>query len=91
IRKVLGAGVGSILMIVTKEFIIMISIALVIASPIAYLGMNAWLKDFATRIQLQWWIFAAAGLFVMTIALLTIASRALKAALSNPILALKNE
>lgn len=91
IRKVLGASVASLLVIVSKEFVVLILIALCIASPIAYMGLTFWLKDFAYRIEPQWWLFILAGLFVITIALLTIGFRATKAALSNPVKALKTE
>ena len=91
IRKVLGASISSILGIVSKEFIILIIVALVIASPIAYFGIQAWLKDFAYRIEINWWLFAIAGFLVMTVALLTIGSRAIQAAWMNPVKSLRME
>lgn len=91
IRKVLGAGVGSILSLISKEFVILILIAIVIASPIAYFGVDHWLQEFAYRIKLEWWLFALAGGLVLSTALLIIGARALQAALNNPVKALRTE
>jgi putative ABC transport system permease protein len=91
IRKVLGASVGQIVTLLSKDFIILVLIALVIASPIAWWAMNRWLQDFAYRIDLGWPIFAAAGVLAVCIALFTVSFLALRAALSNPIKALRQE
>jgi putative ABC transport system permease protein len=91
IRKVLGASVGQIVTLLSKDFIVLVLIALVIASPVAWWGMNRWLQDFAYRIDLGWPIFAAAGVLAICIALFTVSFLALRAALSNPIKALRQE
>ncbi|HEX2935483.1 MAG TPA: FtsX-like permease family protein, partial [Bacteroidales bacterium] len=85
IRKVLGATVGSIVFIFSKEFIILIAIAFAISAPIAWYYMHQWLQDYVYRIDIEWWIFAAGGLVAITIALLTISFQAIKAAISNPV------
>ena len=84
-------GVGSILSLISKEFVILILIAIVIASPIAYFGVDHWLQEFAYRIKLEWWLFALAGGLVLSTALLIIGARALQAALNNPVKALRTE
>lgn len=89
IRKVLGAGVSSIVGVLSKEFFILIGTAILIASPIAYFAADQWLKDFAYRINIQWWIFVLAAGIVLTLTLLTIGFRAVKAAIANPIQSLR--
>jgi putative ABC transport system permease protein len=91
IRKVLGAPVGSIMAMLSKDFLKLVFIAFVIACPLAGYAMSRWLEDFAYRIDLAWWIFAMAGLLVLVIALLTISFQAIKAALANPVKSLRNE
>ena len=91
IRKVLGASVFGIVALLTKDFIRLIVLALLIASPIAYLLMNTWLQDFTYRINLEWWFFALAGLVTLAVALLTVSYQAIKAALMNPVKSLKSE
>ncbi|GAB3935700.1 ABC transporter permease [Mucilaginibacter myungsuensis] len=91
IRKVLGAGTGSIVILFSKEFVILVGIAFVIAAPIAWYYMHQWLQAYAYRISISWWLFAAGGLASVLIALLTISSRALMAAMVNPVKSLKNE
>src|SRR5664279_676647 len=85
IRKVLGAGVINITRLLTKDFLKLVIVAIVIASPIAWLAMNKWLQDFAYRINIKWWMFIAAGLLAMVIALITISFQSIKAAIANPI------
>ena len=89
IRKVLGAAVSRIVVLISKEFITLISIAFVIAVPVGYYFVNKWLQDFAYRINIGWWMFAAAGIFVLVIALLTMSFQAIKAARGNPVNSLK--
>jgi putative ABC transport system permease protein len=89
IRKVLGASVSRIVVLISKEFITLISIAFVIAVPVGYYFVNKWLQDFAYRINIGWWMFAAAGIFVLVIALLTMSFQAIKAANVNPVKSLK--
>lgn len=84
IRKVLGAGVADIVFLLNKEFVVLVSIALAIASPIAFMGLRRWLQSFAYRITISWWIFVLAGLIALTISLLTISLRVIRAALINP-------
>lgn len=91
IRKVLGASVKSILFMVTREFMILIIIAGVIAVPAAYYIMNTWLDDFAYRAPMSLWVFVGAGLLALAIALITITARSLKAATANPVSSLKSE
>ncbi len=91
IRKVLGASVPGIVGMLSKEFILLVLIAAVIAFPLAWLGMHSWLKDFAYRINIGWWVFAVAGVLSMFIALTTVSYQALKAALANPVKSLRSE
>ena len=91
IRKVLGAGVADIVFLLNKEFMVLVGIALVIASPIAFLGMHRWLQNFAYRIAISWWIFVLAGLITLAISLLTISLRVIRAALTNPTDNLRSE
>lgn len=91
IRKVLGASVVSITTLLSKDFLILVLIALVIASPIAYYAMNSWLQDFSYRIEISWWVFVLAGVLAVLVALLTVGFQAVKAAVMNPIKSLKSE
>jgi putative ABC transport system permease protein len=91
IRKVLGASVGSIVTLLSKDFIRLVLIALVIASPLAWYAMNRWLQDFAYKIGIEWWVFALAGLLAVGIALLTVSFQSVKAALMNPVKSLRSE
>ncbi len=91
IRKVLGAAVSRIVFLISKEFIILISIAFVIAIPVGYYFVNLWLRDFAYRINIGWWMFALAGGLVILIAMATIGFRAMKAAFTNPARSLRTE
>ncbi|SEL71124.1 FtsX-like permease family protein [Olivibacter domesticus] len=91
IRKVLGASLSSILNLLSKDFIKIIFIALMVASPITWWAMSKWLEDFAYHIELQWWMFVLAGLMALVIALLTVSWQAIKAALANPVESLRNE
>ncbi len=91
IRKVLGATAGSIVYLFTKEFVTLISIAFVIATPIAWYFMNKWLQDYVYRIDISWWIFIATGIVAIIIALATISFHAIKAAVANPVKSLKGD
>ncbi len=91
IRKVLGASVMNIIESISKEFIRLIILAFVIASPIAWYVMNQWLQDFAYRISISWWMFALAGAAIVFIALVTISFQAIKAAIANPVKSLRTE
>jgi len=91
IRKVLGASAANIVYLFSKEFIILITIAFVIATPIAWYYMHTWLQDYVYRIRISWWIFAAGGLAAIIIALATISFQAIRAALANPVKSLRTE
>ncbi|GAB3964051.1 ABC transporter permease [Spirosoma terrae] len=91
VRKVLGASVSGIVMLLSKDFLKLIGISLLLASPIAWWAMNQWLQDFAYKIDIAWWMFALAGLLVAGIALLTVSLQSIKAALTNPVKSLRNE
>ncbi|ODS80590.1 MAG: hypothetical protein ABS46_13825 [Cytophagaceae bacterium SCN 52-12] len=91
IRKVLGASVSGIVAMLSKDFATLVLIAVAIASPIAWWAMNQWLLDFAYRIRIEWWMFAATGLAAIAIALLTVSYESVRAALANPVESLRNE
>jgi putative ABC transport system permease protein len=91
IRKVLGASVANIVSLLSGDFVKLVLVAIVIATPFAWWGMNNWLNDFAYRVAIQWWIFGIAGLMAVVIALLTVGSLALKAATGNPVKSLRAE
>ena len=91
IRKVLGASTGNIVYLFSKDFILLIAIAFAIASPIAWYYMNHWLQDYAYRISINWWLFAAGGMAALIIALATISFQALKAAMANPVKSLSTD
>ncbi len=91
IRKVLGAHVSHIVLMVVRDFLKLVIIAAVIAFPVAWWGMNKWLQDFAYRVGISWWIFFAAGLLAVLIALATISFQAIKAAVANPVKSLRTE
>lgn len=91
IRKVLGANVSVIVGMLSKDFIKLVIIAIVIASPLAWLSMQQWLSGFAYRDGIKWWIIAAAGAGAMFIAFITISFQSIKAALANPVKSLKSE
>ncbi len=91
IRKVLGASISKIVAMLSKDFVILVTIAIVVATPIVWLAMNKWLDDFAYRIEIEWWIFIVAGLLSIVISLLTVSYQAIKAAIVNPIDSLRDE
>ncbi len=89
IRKVLGASIASIVALLSRDFLKLVLIAIVMASPIAWYFMNAWLADFAYKIDIGWWVFALAGGLAVGIALLTVSFQSIKAALMNPVESLR--
>src|SRR5690606_37435097 len=91
IRKVLGASITSISTMLSKDFIILIIIAILVASPIAWWSMNKWLEDFAYHIEIRWWMFGLSGMTVVVIALITVSFQAVKAAIANPVDSLRAE
>ncbi len=91
IRKILGATISDITTLLSWDFLKLVGIALLIASPIAWYFMNNWLQDFAYHIDIQWWVFVCAGIAAIAIAFLTISSQSIRAALTNPVESLRNE
>lgn len=91
IRKVLGSSVSGIIALLSKDYIRLVGVAIVIAVPLAWWAMNRWLEDFAYRIQIDWWVFAVSGLAAIFIALFTVSFKAVKAALMNPVRSLRSE
>jgi putative ABC transport system permease protein len=91
IRKVLGASTESVVLLLSKNFIILIVISLCIASPIAWIFMNKWLQDFAYRVNINWWVFAIAAGAAIAIAFITVSFQAIKAAVANPVESLRTE
>ncbi|SOD79037.1 ABC transporter permease [Spirosoma fluviale] len=90
VRKVLGASVPNIVVLLSKDFLKLVLIAILIASPLAWWAMHQWLKDFAYRIDIEWWVFALAGLIAIGIAQLTVSFQSIKAALMNPVKSLRS-
>jgi putative ABC transport system permease protein len=91
IRKVLGASITGITAMLSREFVKLVLIAFVIASPIAWWGMNVWLQDYQYRIKIGWWMFAVAAGLVVFIALVTVSFQSIKAAMKNPVNSLRSE
>ncbi|MEO8110884.1 MAG: ABC transporter permease [Ginsengibacter sp.] len=91
IRKVLGATPGNIVYLFSKEFIILIAVAFIIATPLSWYFMNKWLQDYVYRIDISWWVFIVGGAAAIFIALATISFQAIKAAIANPVKSLRTE
>ncbi|HMI59385.1 MAG TPA: ABC transporter permease [Puia sp.] len=91
VRKVLGASTGSIVGLLSRDFLKLVAIAALIAFPIAWYTMHNWLRDFAYRISIQWWVFLVAGFLAAGVALVTIGFQAIRAALANPVKSLRSE
>jgi putative ABC transport system permease protein len=91
IRKVLGASIRNILVLLSTDFMKLIVIALVLAIPVGWFVMHKWLQDFAYRISIHWWVFIIAAIIALLIALFTISTQAIKAAIANPVKALRSE
>ena len=91
IRKVMGASINQLLVLLSKDFLKLVLIAFLIAIPLTWIIMNHWLEDFAYRINISWWVFGIAGLISIEIAFATISFQAIKAAVANPVKSLKNE
>lgn len=91
VRKVLGASVRGITTMLSIDFVKLVLLAILIASPIAWWAMNKWLQNFAYKIAVSWWMFAAAGLVAISIALITVSFQSVKAALANPVRSLRSE
>ena len=91
VRKVLGASVGQISYRLTKDFLKLVGIGILISLPLGWLAMNRWLEDFSYRIEISWWIMLLAGFLAITIAVLTVSYQSIKAAIVNPIKSLRTE
>ncbi|WP_254561285.1 ABC transporter permease [Dyadobacter diqingensis] len=91
VRKVLGASVASIVTLLSGDFMKLVLVSLIIATPLTWYVMSKWLQDFAYSISIEWWMFVLAGVLAVVIALITVSSQAIKAALSNPVKSLKSE
>jgi putative ABC transport system permease protein len=91
IRKVLGAGIVKIIVLLSKDYILLVGIAMIIAFPLAWYAMNAWLMDFAYSVSLQWWMFVLSGLIGLLITSFTVGIQAVKSATVNPVKSLKTE
>ncbi|HEY5615568.1 MAG TPA: ABC transporter permease [Bacteroidota bacterium] len=91
IRRVLGASVSGVVRLLSKDFLKLVAVANILAWPLAYYVMNRWLEDFAYRIEISWWVFALAGGLAFVIAILTVSVQAIRAALANPVEALRYE
>jgi putative ABC transport system permease protein len=91
IRKVLGASIGNIVTMLSKDFLRLVLLSLLIAAPVAWWAMNKWLEDFTYRVSISWWVFALAAFAAVIIALITLSFQSIKAALANPVKNLRTE
>jgi len=91
VRKVLGANVTTIVGLLSKDFLKLVAVAAIMAFPVAWYAMHSWLKDFAYRVNIQWWVFIMAGLLAALIAFVTVSFQAIKAAMANPVKSLRTE
>ena len=91
VRKVLGANVAGITTLLSKDFLKLVIIAFLIASPVAWYAMHTWLESYSYRIGIEWWVFVCAGLLSILIAFATVSYQAIKAALANPVKSLRTE
>ena len=91
VRKVLGASIFNLWQLLSKDFVMLVMISFLIATPIAYYFMNGWLKNYEYRSEISWWIFGISGLGALIITLLTVSYQAVKAASANPVKSLRTE
>jgi putative ABC transport system permease protein len=91
VRKVMGASVAGIVALLSTDFLKLVLIAILIATPIAWWAVRTWLNDFAYRIDIEWWMFLIAGVLAVAVALFTISFQSIKAALTNPVKSLRAE
>jgi putative ABC transport system permease protein len=91
LTKVLGASVSQIIALISKDFLRLVLVAFIIATPLAWIGINQWLQNFAYRTTVTWWIFGAAGAGALLITLITVSFQAIRAALMNPVKSLRSE
>jgi len=91
VRKVLGASVFNIATLLSKEFLVLVFISIIIATPVAWYAMHLWLQGYAYRINMQWWVFVIAGMLSVIVSLITVSFQAIKAAIANPVKSLRTE
>jgi len=91
VRKVLGASVGSVTALLSKDFLLLVLLAFLIASPIAWYAMHTWLQGYTYKVNIEWWVFVLTGLLSAIIAFVTVSYQAVKAALANPVKSLRTE
>ena len=91
LRKVLGASVINLWYLLSREFVMLVGISLLIATPVSYFFMHKWLQSYSYRTNISWWIFAVVGMGAMAITLLTVSYQAIKAAIANPVASLRTE
>ncbi len=91
VRKVLGASVTQIVSILSKDFIKLVAIAFVVATPLAWWALHKWLDDFAFKTEISWWVFLVSGLGMIAIALITLSVQTIRAAMANPVTSLRSE
>jgi putative ABC transport system permease protein len=87
----MGASVAGIVALLSKDFVKLVIVSIVIATPVAWWAVSTWLTDFAYRIDIEWWVFVTAGLMAIAVALLTISFQSIKAAMTNPVKSLRAE
>jgi ABC-type antimicrobial peptide transport system permease subunit len=91
IRKVLGASVAGVTALLSKDFLKLVFLSLLIAVPLSWWAMTKWLEDYTYRVSIEWWVFALAGFLSILIALLTVSYESIKAAIANPVKSLRSE
>jgi putative ABC transport system permease protein len=91
VRKVLGASASSLLVLLSREFLILVGVAFVVAVPVTWVVMDSWLQSFAYRVGISWWVFGMAGVLAALVAFVTVGGQAMKAAAANPVKALRSE
>jgi len=91
VRKVLGASVAQIVTLISKDFLLLIAVAFVVAAPLAWIGMSKWLQNFADHTDISWWIFGLGGIIMIILALGTLGFQTIKAAIANPVKSLRSE
>ena len=91
VRKVLGASVSGVVGLLSKDFLKLVGIAILIATPVAWWAMSKWLQAFVYRVDISWWMFVLAGCIAILIALITVSFQAIKAAVANPVKSLRTE
>ena len=91
VRKVLGASVANITTLLSTDFLKLVIISFILASPLAWYAMNKWLQNYNYHINIEWWVFAAAGFLSVIIAIITVSYQSIKAAIANPTKSLRSE